>query len=275
MVHSESRTRVTTGILIALIMCAVLLFSHIPAVLTGAVVILNVFAVYEIFRAAHMVQETKLFLLTAAGAAVISLIPIPYYETLLLYVLPLAVLVFFRIMRRCDRCILDVPVRLCGMCALIALMFRGILSVRKLTYGFYCLVMAIAACCATDVMAYLTGKTFGKHKLCPTVSPNKTVEGSIGGIAGAVLISLLAGWIMEKTASVDIHYPLLILYALLVSVIGQFGDLSMSAVKRCFCVKDFGTLFPGHGGILDRFDSLLFVAPFTCVFFRQIGSFFL
>ena len=76
-------------------------------------------------------------------------------------------------------------------------------------------------------------------------------------------------------ASVQVNYPLLILYAVLSSVIGQFGDLSMSAVKRCLGVKDFGNLLPGHGGVLDRFDSLLLIAPFTLLFCRYIGLFFM
>lgn len=271
---SEAKSRVMTGIVIAAVICGVILLSHIPAVLSGAVVILNVCAVYELFCAAHMVQERKLFWITVAGAAAISLIPIPRYEKLLLYVAVLAALIFAHIMRRCGRCILDVPMRICGICALVTVMYRAIPAVRNMEHGFFYLVLTVVVCCATDIMAYLTGKTFGKHRLCPKISPKKTVEGSIGGIIGAVLIALLVGWIFEVTASLNVNYPLLITYAIIASVIGQFGDLSMSAVKRCFGVKDFGKLFPGHGGVLDRFDSLLFTAPFTLLFCQYIGTFF-
>ena len=136
-------------------------------------------------------------------------------------------------------------------------------------------MFAVLSGCVTDIFAYLTGKSLGRHKLCPVISPNKTVEGSIGGIVGTVAVLLSLGFTLEKANVMQVNLSALTIYALLSSIIGQFGDLSMSAVKRCLGVKDYGTLFPGHGGILDRFDSLLFIAPFTCLFCRHIGPFFL
>ena len=136
-------------------------------------------------------------------------------------------------------------------------------------------MFAVLSGCDTDIFAYLTGKSWGRHKLCPVISPNKTVEGSIGGIVGTVAVLLSLGFTLEKANVMQVNLSALTIYALLSSIIGQFGDLSMSAVKRCLGVKDYGNLFPGHGGILDRFDSLLFIAPFTCLFCRHIGPFFL
>lgn len=272
---SESKTRVRTGILVAVIICAALMFSHIPAIMTGIVVIMNVLAVYEIFQAAHMIPERKPFWAAMAGAVIISLLPTELYEKILLYVFIGASLVFLRIMRRCGRCIIDIPVRICGICILVNLLFKAIPSVRSVNHGFYCLLFAVLSGCVTDVFAYIFGKKLGRHKLCPVISPKKTVEGSLGGIAGAVAILLLVGRILEKADILQINYPILALYAVVSSVIGQFGDLSMSAVKRCLGVKDYGTLFPGHGGILDRFDSLLFIAPFTLLFCHYLGTFFI
>lgn len=274
-IPSEANKRICTGIFIGLIICAVLLFSHIPAVMTGTVAILNALAVFEIFQAAHMLSERKFLRAMLITSVVISLLPIPGYGKILAYVFPASALIFVRIMGRCGRCILDIPVRIAGICILVTLLFKAIPSVRNLEHGFFCLLFAVLSGCVTDIFAYITGKAIGQHKLCPVISPKKTVEGSIGGIAGTVAVLLGLGLILEKADAGQVDFFRLTLYAVSSSIVGQFGDLSMSAVKRCLGVKDYGTLFPGHGGVLDRFDSLLFIAPFTLLFCRHIGLFFL
>jgi len=271
----EPNKRIRTGILIGVIICAVLLLSHIPAIMTGTVVILNALAVFEIFQAAHMLSERKLLWTMLIVSVIVYLLPIPEYEKVLSYVFPLSALIFAHIMRRCGRCILDVPVRICGICILVILLFKAIPSVRNLEHGFFCLLFAVLSGCITDIFAYITGKSIGKHKLCPVISPKKTVEGSIGGIVGTVAVLLLLGFALEQAHTVQVNFIALTSYAVLSSVVSQFGDLSMSAVKRCLGVKDYGNLFPGHGGVLDRFDSLLLIAPFTLLFCRHIGPFFL
>ena len=243
--------------------------------MTGTVVILNALAVFEIFQAAHVLSERKLLWTMLITAVVVSLAPILEYGKVLTFVFPLSALIFAHIMRRCGRCILDVPVRICGICILVILLFKAIPSVRNLEHGFFCLLFAVLSGCITDIFAYITGKSIGKHKLCPVISPQKTVEGSVGGIVGTVAALLLLGFALEKAEALQVNFIALTFYAVLSSIVGQFGDLSMSAVKRCLGVKDYGNLFPGHGGILDRFDSLLYIAPFICLFCRYIGPFFL
>ena len=257
----EPNKRIRTGILIGVIICAVLLLSHIPAIMTGTVVILNALAVFEIFQAAHMLSERKLLAGMLIASVVVSLLPVPEYGKVLACVFPLSALIFAHIMRRCGRCILDVPLRICGICSLVLLMFKAIPSVRNLEHGFFCLLGAVLSGCITDIFAYITGKTIGKHKLCPVISPKKTVEGSVGGVIGTVVFLLSIGLMLEKADVLQVNFTKLTLYAVTSSIVGQFGDLSMSAVKRCLGVKDYGTLFPGHGGVLDRFDSILAVAP--------------
>ena len=271
----EPNKRIRTGILIGVIICGVLLFSHISAIMTGTVVILNALAVFEIFQAAHMLSERKLLSGMLIATVVVSLLPVPEYGKVLAYVFPLSVLIFAHIMLRCGRCILDVPLRICGVCSQVILLFKAIPTVRNLEHGFFCQLGAVLSGCITDIFAYITGKTLGKHKLCPVISPKKTVEGSVGGVIGTVVFLLSIGLMLEKADVLQVNFIKLMLYAVTSSIVGQFGDLSMSAVKRCLGVKDYGTLFPGHGGVLDRFDSLLFIAPFTCLFCRHIGPFFL
>lgn len=128
-----------------------------------------------------------------------------------------------------------------------------------LTYIFYSLFIIWA----TDSGAYFIGRKFGKRKLWPEISPKKTVEGAIGGIASAVAVACL----FLIFAEIEISLPFFIGFTILLSIFGQVGDLVESALKRHYQVKDSGNILPGHGGILDRFDSLLFVWPLLNFFY--------
>ncbi|EQK43509.1 MULTISPECIES: phosphatidate cytidylyltransferase [Paraclostridium] len=109
----------------------------------------------------------------------------------------------------------------------------------------------------TDTFAYFSGYLFGKHKLIPTISPKKTIEGSIGGILGSTICCVIFGYIFK------LDIPHMVLVGSIGSIVAQFGDLFASAIKRYVGIKDYGKLIPGHGGILDRFDSVILVAPFV------------
>lgn len=117
----------------------------------------------------------------------------------------------------------------------------------------------------TDTFAYLAGNMFGRKKLCPKISPNKTVEGSIGGIIGSVIVVVIYSFIM----AIDPIWKVIIL-TIFTSIISQLGDLVASRVKRVTGIKDFGNLIPGHGGIIDRFDSIIFTAPVIYYFVRYL-----
>ncbi|MFX3674072.1 MAG: phosphatidate cytidylyltransferase [Paenisporosarcina sp.] len=123
--------------------------------------------------------------------------------------------------------------------------------------GIEYVIFALGIIWTTDSGAYFTGKKFGKKKLWPDISPNKTVEGFIGGIVTAIVFALL----FQLISPFSISFVALIIVTIIASVFGQMGDLVESALKRQYQVKDSGNLLPGHGGILDRFDSLLFVLP--------------
>ena len=111
--------------------------------------------------------------------------------------------------------------------------------------------------------AYFVGSFFGKTKLCPEISPKKTVEGAIGGMVVNMLVLVLIGWIYELLFPADVNYISMLLIGFGSSVISILGDLSFSLIKRSCNIKDFGQVIPGHGGILDRFDSVIFVSPFV------------
>lgn len=129
--------------------------------------------------------------------------------------------------------------------------------------GFFTVMFVLFIIWSTDIGAYLLGMKFGKTKLAPVISPNKSIEGAIGGVCLAVAVSLIYVKFYNK---MDLSILLLIVLTILLSAAGQLGDLTESAFKRYFGVKDSGKILPGHGGILDRFDSLLFVMPLFQIF---------
>lgn len=135
--------------------------------------------------------------------------------------------------------------------------FSNLVAARNA--GFVLLLFALCVVWATDIGAYLIGRAIGRHKLAPSVSPNKTIEGSIGGIGCALLVLLV--FMMNFKSAFPYHFSVMIVLTIFFSLAGQFGDLVESAYKRHYGVKDSGNILPGHGGILDRFDNLLFVFP--------------
>ena len=140
--------------------------------------------------------------------------------------------------------------------------------IHSMEYGFILIFIPLICAWMTDTFAYIGGMLFGKHKLIPKISPNKTVEGAVSGVVGCILSSLAFAYIISffgfKT-----NLGTLCSISLILSILSQFGDLAASLIKRECNVKDFGNLIPGHGGILDRIDSLIFITP-AVYYFLQI-----
>lgn len=153
--------------------------------------------------------------------------------------------------------IVDVVVTYFGI-AYIALPFEAIISIHESSsQGAKLALLVFVISFTTDVFAYLIGKKFGKRKLIPSISPNKTIEGSVGALLAALIITYIYSNV------VGINFNIFIVF--LGSICSQIGDLFASSIKRYNKVKDFGDIIPGHGGIIDRFDSILFTAPFILV----------
>ena len=134
--------------------------------------------------------------------------------------------------------------------------------------GFYGMLVSLGGAWLSDTGAYFFGIAFGRHKLAPEISPKKTVEGVFGGIVVALISQIIISFAYAQVCRyygtpVEIHYLRLILVSPLISLISVIGDLSASVMKRQFGIKDFGNIMPGHGGVLDRFDSVLLVVPFV------------
>ena len=141
--------------------------------------------------------------------------------------------------------------------------FSCMLQLRMLPHGAGMVLMPLVAAFCSDSAALFTGMACGRHKMAPLVSPHKTVEGALGGIAGGVVGMVIFRIVFYFCTLVPLHIGWCVVIGLAGALMGELGDLSFSVIKRQVGIKDYGTIFPGHGGILDRFDSVMFIAPFV------------
>ncbi|MDD6313214.1 MAG: phosphatidate cytidylyltransferase [Firmicutes bacterium] len=143
--------------------------------------------------------------------------------------------------------------------------FTSLILLRRLEHGLLLLILVFMGAWVTDVFALFSGMLFGKHKLAPKISPKKTVEGAVGGLIFCVISFVIYALVANKVGGVSINIALIILVGVITSIFSQLGDLAASTVKRAFGIKDYGNLIPGHGGIMDRFDSIIAVSPILLV----------
>ena len=144
---------------------------------------------------------------------------------------------------------------------IIPYMLSSLIRILMTSTGRYVILLPFVVAFTNDAGAYFIGLKFGKHKLAPVVSPNKTVEGLLGGIATAMVSTFLYALILGIGLNFQVSYGMALFYGVIGSLTGTFGDLCFSIIKRQTGIKDYGNLIPGHGGVLDRFDSLTMVAP--------------
>ena len=153
--------------------------------------------------------------------------------------------------------IIDFSITFIGMFYIPIFLDYIVLTINDFRLGGIYVWLIFIISFMTDTFAYFSGYLFGKHKLIPSISPKKTIEGSIGGVLGSTICCVIFGYLFK----LDITH--MILVGSIGSIVAQFGDLFASAIKRYVGIKDYGKLIPGHGGILDRFDSVILVAPFV------------
>lgn len=266
------KTRIITGAGITVVLALVMLFSHIPWVLSLTVAALSVQAIYEFYRATKLKNNKAVYYISCTVAVLLSVITIPHFENIVVLFFIAAISLFIYLMLNIGKLREIKPWMAVCIAAMIIVFFKCMSGIRAMDKGVYLLGMTVLVPVITDIFAYFIGRCCGKHKLAPVISPKKTIEGSIGGTVYAVAILMVVAFILNATHVLQVSYGMMILYLILASIVGQFGDLALSSVKRIVGIKDYGNLLPGHGGILDRFDSLLFVLPFTYLFFTMVGN---
>lgn len=244
----------------------VILYACPPVVLAAVLSLLSALAIHEVLWTTGLVRHGRIVAYSMAAAALIPLWC--FFEWSELAVLGGLLVYLTLLFGEAMASNMELRVEQLGCALLFTVMvpyFLGaMLRIRQMEeLGIYYLLLPILIAFLSDAFALFAGRALGKHKLAPRLSPKKTVEGSVGGVLGAVVSCLVYGLILEQAFSLDVNYLFMAVYGFLGSLISQFGDLSFSYVKRQCGIKDFGKLLPGHGGVLDRFDSVIFCAPLT------------
>lgn len=263
------KTRVKTGAVLAVIMIAVFYFSYLPYEMAGFAAFLSLLSVWELYHAAGCLENRIAVIASCVLAVVIPFVlpGLACYDSIVLLTLAATVAGFLVLMKKIGTFTFHKSWQAFLVSLTVAILFSTLSKLRSMEYGLHYVTLAILTAAVSDVAAYFVGKSFGKHKLAPRVSPGKTWEGAIGGVVITSFVMLFLAWGLEKIQGVPVRYLPLLGYLIPAVILGQIGDLSMSVLKRSCGIKDFGNLMPGHGGILDRFDSQMYIAPFTLVYF--------
>lgn len=268
------KTRIKTGMILTLIFTVFLYFSNIPYVLNVLSALLSILAIWELYSSVPFNNKSFIYMFVSHIVTVIlSFIPLTQYTVILYFLFPVTILGFIVLIHQVGHYKLDAPYKRLPIALMFPLFFRALPEIRREECGLMMLITAIGICVLTDVSAYFIGRALGKKKIAPKISPNKTIAGCVGGIVVSVTVITMAVILADIYMDIRVNYLILLIYLVTASVVGQFGDFAMSSIKRTVGVKDFGKILPGHGGILDRFDSLLFVAPFTIYYYAALNRF--
>lgn len=262
------RQRVITAVVALAVFLPIVYVGGIAVEVTGA--LLAVVGVYELFRMKDLNIISFEGILAALGAVILVLpkgrwfpfLPEQVNNDMLFYLIVMLLLgasVISKNMYTIDEAGFPVLVSL-----YTGVGFQNFVNAR--TEGLVVLIFGLFVVWATDIGAYMVGRKYGRNKLWPEISPNKTIEGAVGGIVSAVVVAAIFLILYPGVQYFGHETWLMIVFTVIFSVVGQFGDLVESAIKRHYDVKDSGNILPGHGGILDRFDSLLFVFPVMHLF---------
>ena len=254
------KQRILTSVIGVVIFFCVLFAPNF--VFSAAVLLITCIAAYEIHHAVGanalltsvgIIAAAVIFTGTVSGNLLLSIIIVFGFYMLL------SIILF-------GKCKVQ-TIYMLGFSSVVFSTSLSTLAAIKSSFGICAAMLPFIFAWITDTGAYFFGISVGKHKLVPHLSPKKTIEGSLGGIITCVIVSLFYNWLSLNCFDTALFargsYFAAAIVSIVASVIAQFGDLTLSAIKREFEIKDYGNILPGHGGILDRFDSLVFVAPFV------------
>ncbi len=261
------KTRIISGVVGIVLFAGILVLrtpialdKYYPWILTAAISLLAAIGIWEILNNTKIVKNKIISVMSALfGAGAVVLFSGDYGEKALL-----AYFVFLAALLTLSLFIHDKtsPAELAAAQAYTLFISFSFATVVRLLegYGMFAFILIFIFAWASDTFAYFTGVFLGKHKLCPALSPKKTIEGAVGGIFGC-MVAVFCACLINDIAITDPTIWTLTLCTPIFSIMGMVGDISASYIKRHAGIKDYGNLMPGHGGVLDRFDSVLLIAP--------------
>ena len=263
------KTRIISAA-VAIVIAVILLILHDTFIFNIAIGFLSIMAIAELFKATKMNTHTNAMFVCYAYAALDVVMPL-FYRSGHLYFISSRLYFGLFILGMCllflkehDKFKYTDFFFMIGVTWLLTYSFQTLLLMALRPKGsVFLLVISLCAAWLADSGAYFAGTFFGKTKLCPNISPKKTVEGVVGGVLSNGVIMLMISFVYDKILKGEsVNYIGVFIAGMLAAVIGLIGDLTASVVKRQTGIKDYGNIMPGHGGVMDRFDSALLVVPF-------------
>ena len=269
--------RIISGIVCALLLIAVMFLSTIwPFSLNLSVAVVSFFSVYEILALKKEQKLNSLAVISYIFSLIRPLIGpgVKWHLAIYIYTISCFIISMERFIKNKKR-MPEEQKSVWNVCFIfflnivISVALGTIVEIRNFgkNFGIFLSLLSLGIAWSCDIGAYFLGKKFGKNKLCPYISPKKTVEGAIGGMISSFIYAFLFCFFWQYTFKIyNINYLTVAIMVILGAPIALLGDLCFSLIKRLLSVKDFGEIIPGHGGVLDRFDSVIFVSPFIFIF---------
>ncbi len=266
------KTRIITAVVALLLMVPVLIFSD-TLLLPIAVALFTALAAWEVTSTVGARKKWYYLIPSVLYAVIIPMLTADFWYRGISFFLVLLVCVTFLYMVAVfaatvfanGREVFSTAAQLIVGTVYATVGLSSIALLRSFPNGAFLYLLPLIGAWLTDIGAYFVGVFLGKHKLCPAISPKKTIEGSIGGLVFGALSFAIYGLVLQLAFEMSPNYWMLVCTGLAVSLVSQIGDLRAWLLKREHEVKDFGNLFPGHGGVMDRFDSVIIVAPLLVI----------
>lgn len=276
--RAKTIKRTITGVVALPILAVILIFSNtlIMDIFTAIIACISMYEYFHCFKSSKRANPSQyLGFIFCILIAFIHFVDNRLLTSIIIAIIPSSLVILFAelVLSKGKKTFKDIAVTILGICYVpLMLLYLSLVRNMELNDGLNGKILiwfVLIASWGSDVFAYFIGRHFGKHKLTE-VSPNKTIEGSVAGVVGSILLGIIYAILCNTLWNVGINYILIGFIMAILSVIGQIGDLAASSIKRFCEIKDFSELIPGHGGMLDRIDSIIFVLPFAFILFNLL-----